>query len=203
MFAHWIMDESLSGQYPEPAPMADYPIWWKMNYKSKQRLIDEFGNPPPEINHKEFSNTSKRLIVQIKYPKDETCAICLNNMKNTTVKYAPCGHIFHSKCLNELFSSRCRSKKNCPNCRAKLIYTESGSGTMNANAPPSPPPSPLPLPPEFPGNEDELWGSELGQPEIGSSSSDPSAYENPPPPPSLPIWVPREDNNYDAYHLYH
>jgi hypothetical protein len=81
-------------------------------------------NRDSKINYKEAARNKRRIIIQTCYNADETCAICLNNMKNTSVKFIPCGHVFHNECLNKLMMSRCQSKNNCPHCRALIKISE-------------------------------------------------------------------------------
>jgi len=101
--------------------------WWTMKKEDKKRL-KSLRSPDPKINYKEAARNKRRIIIQSRYNVDETCAICLNNMKNTSVKFIPCGHVFHNECLNKLMMSRCSSKNNCPHCRAQIkIYEEEES----------------------------------------------------------------------------
>jgi hypothetical protein len=72
-------------------------------------------------DHRAFAKEHKRVILQMAYPINEECSICLFTMKNQVVAHTPCGHRFHSKCL-----SICREyKKNapCPLCRGALTDT--------------------------------------------------------------------------------
>ena len=98
----------------------NYSSWWTMGKDDKELL----KNRDSKINYKEAARNKRRIIIQTCYNADETCAICLNNMKNTSVKFIPCGHVFHNECLNKLMMSRCQSKNNCPHCRALIKISE-------------------------------------------------------------------------------
>jgi len=58
---------------------------------------------------------------------EERCSICLE-VFTKTVTQAPCGHLFHKKCIREWLLN---TKKDCPMCRFK-VYA-------------APPPAPAPF----------------------------------------------------------
>lgn len=60
---------------------------------------------------------SRRTVV-IRSNSDDTCAICLNGMLNSTVTHLRCGHTLHLKCFWRLAGSVLSSKQKCPICRA-------------------------------------------------------------------------------------
>lgn len=54
-----------------------------------------------------------RDVVQLKYPHEEDCCICLTSMKNKKVKFMRCQHVFHAACIAPWLEK----KGTCPNCR--------------------------------------------------------------------------------------
>jgi len=58
----------------------------------------------------------KRALIELHYKKsDETCAICIQDMKGHKVIHTPCGHTFHMNCLNTQISTYKNLK--CSLCR--------------------------------------------------------------------------------------
>ena len=49
---------------------------------------------------------------------ENTCAICMENIREKEIFSLPCKHIFHQKCFGYFMGSRC--EKNCPTCRAPI-----------------------------------------------------------------------------------
>jgi len=66
----------------------------------------------------------------------EICSICLEPFESE-VSQAPCGHVFHQKCIQKWLLY---TKKECPNCRFKVYAA----------------PPPCPHPDDYPGIEDEI-----------------------------------------------
>ena len=48
--------------------------------------------------------------------KEDTCAICLNNITND-IFISKCNHKFHNNCIKEW----CKKNNSCPSCRVKNI----------------------------------------------------------------------------------
>ena len=48
---------------------------------------------------------------------DETCPICVENLKDSTIVKTQCGHLFHNACIQQWRVE----KNNCPYCRAELV----------------------------------------------------------------------------------
>ncbi|CAG9336120.1 unnamed protein product [Blepharisma stoltei] len=46
-----------------------------------------------------------------------TCVVCLTELYNN-LSAAPCGHVFHSECIEKCLFSQC---KNCPLCRSRVV----------------------------------------------------------------------------------
>lgn len=61
-----------------------------------------------------MKSDKKREFIQLKFPHDQECPICFNNMKNKVVKYTICKHVFHKSCLNKWL----QYKSSCPSCRS-------------------------------------------------------------------------------------
>ena len=55
---------------------------------------------------------------------DQNCVICMSELLNCR-KLAPCGHLFHYKCLFQWV----QTKKECPVCRSPINIDEWGSKT--------------------------------------------------------------------------
>jgi hypothetical protein len=59
-------------------------------------------------------------------PCEENCSICAEGLVTNpgdefrSVARMPCGHFFHIECIRSLLDSSCRSRNQCPNCRAVL-----------------------------------------------------------------------------------
>lgn len=52
---------------------------------------------------------------------DDDCCICLQPLRQkNAVEWAPCGHIFHMSCVQQMWSVS--TQMDCPLCRAKLTY---------------------------------------------------------------------------------
>jgi len=63
----------------------------------------------------------KRLVIKTNFnKKEETCAICLEEMYQKMCEYLPCTHVFHYKCLKQLIDMR---KYTCPLCRCDFKDT--------------------------------------------------------------------------------
>jgi hypothetical protein len=93
-------NDDIKRKYP-----VDYQTLWKEWYK---RAISE-------INYLIINNFLKHLKPYRATSKDDTCPICLNDIKIGLS--TPCGHHFHDKCIVEWL----QYKKNCPLCRTKII----------------------------------------------------------------------------------
>ena len=55
-----------------------------------------------------------RNVIQLKYPNEENCSICLSSMKNKKAKFVKCKHVFHIKCINTWL----KHNATCPVCRS-------------------------------------------------------------------------------------
>ena len=97
-------------------------------------LVD--SNAPPEADFPamqqcdHFQNTSLILLddeKELKSPplqdtKDITCVICLDEMISDFAVVVPCGHCFHTKCIQ---SYKQKGKAHtCPTCRTKMKIQE-------------------------------------------------------------------------------
>jgi hypothetical protein len=80
----------------------------------KQQPIEE------KENKKDEAKRLGRNIVQKKYNKNESCPLCLCEMKNTKVQHTLCGHTFHSSCLEQQFKSNFNNNNKCALCRVNI-----------------------------------------------------------------------------------
>ena len=96
-------------------------IWWSISKKDKTMKEEAIEKSNNRIDYSKTAIEKQRIICQIRYPYKETCAICLSCVKNTSVTHLPCGHILHTKCLNNMFISNCQTKNSCPHCRSDII----------------------------------------------------------------------------------
>ena len=67
-----------------------------------------------------FQN-KKRLMLQLKCKKDDNCPICLDSVKNKSVYWTKCGHIFHKDCFLKHINGTHDSCYFCPMCRKCLL----------------------------------------------------------------------------------
>ncbi len=67
-----------------------------------------------------MKSDQKREFIQLKFPYDQDCPICFNNMKHRVVKYTICKHIFHKSCLNKWL----KIKSSCPSCRSHVKLSQ-------------------------------------------------------------------------------
>jgi len=72
------------------------------------------------INHATVAEEKNRIIIQLRYNGDKTCAICLCHMSGRPVRYTPCGHVFHSKCMKAQTSGTHAARYKCALCRRNL-----------------------------------------------------------------------------------
>lgn len=77
--------------------------------------------PPHTETHREIALRCGRIIVELRCQSEDDCPICLEPLKNKKVKYTPCGHCMHSKCLNAQMASPHPSAFSCALCRYNLI----------------------------------------------------------------------------------
>ena len=70
---------------------------------------------------KNIAKNRHRSIIQVKYPKNEDCAICLNTMYKKCVKCTPCGHVYHASCFKKQLESKYAQKYSCSICRNNLL----------------------------------------------------------------------------------
>ena len=75
-------------------------------------------NNPPRASVKEIKIIPKPLRKPVCTPANTNCPICFSIANAGAVKAEVllCGHLFHSKCINEWKSH----SKNCPLCRAEM-----------------------------------------------------------------------------------
>ena len=83
---------------------------------STQDLMDKLQNYKNNLNdYKAKYNIFTQL--EEKINADDTCPICLEELKDLTTSITPCGHIFCSGCLIKSNNTNHMSKNKCPMCR--------------------------------------------------------------------------------------
>ena len=83
---------------------------------STQDLMDKLQNYKNNLNdYKAKYNIFTQL--EEKINDDDTCPICLEELKDLTTSITPCGHIFCSGCLIKSNNTNHMSKNKCPMCR--------------------------------------------------------------------------------------
>jgi hypothetical protein len=71
----------------------------------------------------------KRFIIYKNLAYDETCLICLDDMKDIKdITLTSCKHIYHTRCI-EKWLSNAQSKNKCPKCSAIIRKTSSTSAS--------------------------------------------------------------------------
>ena len=107
----YALDLAHDASYAKSLYSSDAPPSAKIYYGTEVRT--------PEIHYKISSNALKRVILQRKSQNDDLCAICLETMKGTPTLWTPCGHCFHTECMNQLATVR-NTQRKCPMCRKDL-----------------------------------------------------------------------------------
>lgn len=71
----------------------------------------------------------KRFLIYKNLAYDETCLICLDDMKDIKdITLTSCKHIYHTRCI-EKWLSNAQSKNKCPKCSAIIRKTSSTSAS--------------------------------------------------------------------------
>lgn len=85
--------------------------------------IQETNKKLDSFTRKRKNRINQRVFRRIKSEQeknkkeDNNCSICFDTMSNTgPLRTTPCGHRFHSECLNTWL----RTKNTCPLCRARI-----------------------------------------------------------------------------------
>ena len=70
-----------------------------------------------------IAKSSGRVIIELKYrKKDDTCALCMEDMENKKVQHTPCGHSFHMSCLDKQLTEY--KDYRCSLCRYQIYEPE-------------------------------------------------------------------------------
>ena len=99
------------------------PAQWNCNccFDSAPREPDTLSSPVVRETHRQIAKRRGRIIIELRCQSDDDCPICLEPLKGKTVKYTPCGHCMHSKCLKAQMQSSHPSAFSCSLCRHNLI----------------------------------------------------------------------------------
>ena len=88
-------------------------------------------------NKKDAAKRLGRNIFQNKYNKNESCPLCLCEMKNKKVQHTLCGHTFHNSCLEQQFKSNFNNSHKCALCRVKISDKNTYSVIYTSPSPPT------------------------------------------------------------------
>ena len=85
---------------------------------------EKIENQKLDIDSKvKIAKSSRRVIIELKYrKKDDTCALCMEDMENKKVQHTPCGHSFHMSCLDKQFTEY--KDYRCSLCRYQIYQPE-------------------------------------------------------------------------------
>ena len=85
---------------------------------------EKIENQKLDIDSKvKIAKSSRRVIIELKYrKKDDTCALCMEDMENKKVQHTPCGHSFHMSCLDKQFTEY--KDYRCSLCRYQIYEPE-------------------------------------------------------------------------------
>ena len=62
-----------------------------------------------------------RIIIEIRFRCEKTCAICMQNMYGDKVYHLPCGHTFHCECFKNQLRHMRHNPDKCACCRHDLL----------------------------------------------------------------------------------
>ena len=61
-----------------------------------------------------------RILIEVRYRCEKTCAICRTDMYGSKVFHLPCGHTFHVNCFKQQLQYMQNNNSNCACCRYDL-----------------------------------------------------------------------------------
>lgn len=69
----------------------------------------------------ERARESGRIIIEIRFRCEKTCAICMGDMYGNKVYHLPCGHTFHIECFKNQLRNMQYNPHKCACCRHNLL----------------------------------------------------------------------------------
>lgn len=76
------------------------------------------------MDPRQIAIDKQRRTISIRSSSDETCAICLDSMRDKCVTNLQCGHSLHLTCFKTMKTSLLTSKHKCPVCRSAYTAGE-------------------------------------------------------------------------------
>ena len=87
-------------------------------YRQGQLLASMAGTALGAAIKECFNNKDNTISLNFERLQQSECSICFEKYENdSNIKITQCGHIFHSKCLDNYISS---GNRVCPLCRGKI-----------------------------------------------------------------------------------
>ena len=81
-----------------------------------------------------------RIIIELRFRCEKTCAICMSSMYGDKVYHMPCGHTFHTECFKNQLRNMTYNPHKCACCRHDLLPALRQNDTLFQLLPPQPPP---------------------------------------------------------------
>ena len=106
-------------------------VWDAIEYAAM--ADNDSGSDSSDLFGSDDSDDDERPHHPMVVPPDEKCAICMDNLRDTSNGYAvmlKCGHYFHAECIEGWQKSGQRSSSTCPLCRKKATANEYTDGIL-------------------------------------------------------------------------
>lgn len=80
-----------------------------------------------------------RIIIELRFRCEKTCAICMSSMYGDKVYHTPCGHTFHTECFKNQLKNMTYNPDKCACCRHDLLPALRQNDNLYQLLPPQPP----------------------------------------------------------------
>ena len=80
-----------------------------------------------------------RIIIELRFRCEKTCAICMSSMYGDKVYHTPCGHTFHTECFKNQLRNMTYNPHKCACCRHDLLPALRQNDNLFNLLPPQPP----------------------------------------------------------------
>ena len=80
-----------------------------------------------------------RIIIELRFRCEKTCAICMSSMYGDKVYHTPCGHTFHTECFKNQLRNMTYNPHKCACCRHDLLPALRQNDNLFHLLPPQPP----------------------------------------------------------------